>query len=173
MSKPIYGRRIWVDSSFTNFADVGVSNSEDRYFVFMTNLTRLAIGDNNVTNLGSNSIAIGIGAKGDADDSIALGRLSEVTGNNSGIVNTSGASKTNNVANTFAFFTGSGSNPGFKIASEFPEIPEFTVATLPSATIISTGFTGLICVTDESGGRTLATSDGTNWRRVADGAVVS
>lgn len=30
-----------------------------------------------------------------------------------------------------------------------------------------------IIVSDETGGRTVATSDGTNWRRVSDGAVVS
>lgn len=44
-----------------------------------------------------------------------------------------------------------------------------TVATLPSAA--SAG--GLIYVSDESGGSVLAFSDGTNWRRVTDRAVVS
>ena len=31
----------------------------------------------------------------------------------------------------------------------------------------------MIIIPDETGGRTLATSDGTNWRRVSDGAVAS
>jgi len=44
------------------------------------------------------------------------------------------------------------------------------VATLPSAT---THFNSVVIVTDEAGGRTLATSDGTNWKRVSDGATVS
>lgn len=34
-------------------------------------------------------------------------------------------------------------------------------------------FSGLIYVYDESGGPTLAFSDGTNWRRVQDRAIVS
>lgn len=52
--------------------------------------------------------------------------------------------------------------------------PAYTVATVPDATIYntSTGF-GTIIVSDEAGGRTLATSDGTDWRRVSDGAIVS
>lgn len=50
----------------------------------------------------------------------------------------------------------------------------YTVATVPDATVYNTdtGF-GAIIVSDETGGRTLATSDGTNWRRVSDGAIVS
>ena len=44
----------------------------------------------------------------------------------------------------------------------------FTVATLPTAV---TG--GFIYVSDETGGATMAFSDGTNWRRVQDRAIVS
>ncbi len=44
----------------------------------------------------------------------------------------------------------------------------YTVATLPT---VVTG--GLIYVSDESGGAVLAFSDGTNWRRVTDRAIVS
>lgn len=51
-----------------------------------------------------------------------------------------------------------------------PIYPEYTVATLPTASDYDNG---VIIVSDETGGRTLATSDGTNWRRVSDGAVVS
>ena len=45
----------------------------------------------------------------------------------------------------------------------------YTVATLPAATTEA----GLIYVSDESGGPVLAFSDGSNWRRVTDRAVVS
>ena len=45
-----------------------------------------------------------------------------------------------------------------------------TVSTLPDATI-SEGF--LVYVSDESGGAVPAFSDGVNWRRVTDRAVVS
>lgn len=52
--------------------------------------------------------------------------------------------------------------------------PAYTVAAVPDATIYNTGTGfGTIIVSDETGGRTLATSDGTDWRRVSDGAVVS
>jgi len=51
-----------------------------------------------------------------------------------------------------------------------PIFPEYTVAGVPSA---ATYDNGVIIVSNETGGRTLATSDGTNWRRVSDGAIVS
>ena len=46
----------------------------------------------------------------------------------------------------------------------------YTVATLPTA---STYPRGVIYVSNETGGATIAFSDGTNWRRVQDRAVVS
>lgn len=47
----------------------------------------------------------------------------------------------------------------------------YTIATLPSAS--STGAGGLIFISDETGGATMAFSDGTNWRRMSDRAIVS
>lgn len=46
----------------------------------------------------------------------------------------------------------------------------YTVATLPTA---STYPRGVIYVSNETGGATIAFSDGTNWRRVQDRAIVS
>ena len=46
----------------------------------------------------------------------------------------------------------------------------YTVATLPSASECAQG---LIYVSDESGGAVPAFSDGTNWRRMTDRAIVS
>lgn len=46
----------------------------------------------------------------------------------------------------------------------------YTVATLPSASQFNNG---AVIVTDETGGRTIATSDSVNWRRVSDGNIVS
>ena len=46
----------------------------------------------------------------------------------------------------------------------------YTVATLPDATEFEAH---TIYVSDETGGATIAFSDGTNWRRVQDRAVVS
>lgn len=51
-----------------------------------------------------------------------------------------------------------------------PRVTRYTVATLPSA---ATYQDGLITVSDETGGYVLAFSDGTNWRRVTDRAVVA
>ena len=55
-------------------------------------------------------------------------------------------------------------------ADLIPLVPEYTVAGVPSAASFDNH---VIIVSDEAGGRTLATSDGTNWRRVSDGAVIS
>lgn len=49
-------------------------------------------------------------------------------------------------------------------------VGEYTVATLPTA---STYQAGMIMISDETGGYTMAFSDGTNWRRTQDRAIVS
>lgn len=49
-----------------------------------------------------------------------------------------------------------------------PVLPTYTVATLPTATA-----GGLIYVSDETGGATVAFADGTDWRRMQDRAVVT
>lgn len=49
-------------------------------------------------------------------------------------------------------------------------VATYTVAGLPAA---SAWTRGLVYVSNETGGATLAFSDGTNWRRVQDRAVVS
>lgn len=46
----------------------------------------------------------------------------------------------------------------------------YTVTTLPAATA---NLGGVVCVSNEAGGFTMAFSDGTNWRRVQDRAIVS
>lgn len=46
----------------------------------------------------------------------------------------------------------------------------YTVATLPTASLYANS---LITVSNEAGGYTVAFSDGTNWRRVQDRAIVS
>jgi hypothetical protein len=57
--------------------------------------------------------------------------------------------------------TGGGSSAPLQLAT-------FTVATLPAATAGR-----LIYVSDESGGSVVAFSDGTNWRRLTDRAIVT
>jgi hypothetical protein len=48
-------------------------------------------------------------------------------------------------------------------------LPQYTVGTLPSAVVTAQ----LIYVSDETGGATMAFSDGTNWRRIQDRNIVS
>lgn len=52
----------------------------------------------------------------------------------------------------------------------------YTVATLPPAADFDpdeNGFASFVYVSDESGGAQMAFSDGTNWRRFTDRAIVS
>lgn len=49
-------------------------------------------------------------------------------------------------------------------------LPSFTVATVPRA---ASWPNCAVIVSNESGGRTIATSDGANWKRVKDGATIS
>jgi len=54
----------------------------------------------------------------------------------------------------------------------FPEAPEYTVATLPPVGNGSTGFSGLIVVTDATGGQSICSSNGTNWIDARTGVAV-
>jgi hypothetical protein len=51
------------------------------------------------------------------------------------------------------------------------KVPSYTVATMPDANPAGAGV--IIYVTDETGGSTLAVSDGTDWRRMSDRAIVA
>lgn len=51
------------------------------------------------------------------------------------------------------------------------ELPSYTVVQLADVSPVPAN--QAVIVSDEAGGRTMALSDGTDWRRVADGAVVS
>lgn len=55
-------------------------------------------------------------------------------------------------------------------ALQLLQLPTYTVATVPSA---ATYARGMIYVSNESGGAVPAFSDGTNWRRVTDRAIIS
>lgn len=54
--------------------------------------------------------------------------------------------------------------------SEPQTLPSYTVATVPDATL---WLAAMIYVSNETGGAVPAFSDGTNWRRVTDRAIVS
>lgn len=59
----------------------------------------------------------------------------------------------------------------FVAATTWAKVGSYTVATLPSASTAGAG--AMIFVTDDVGGATLAYSDATDWRRVADRAVIA
>lgn len=78
---------------------------------------------------------------------------------------------------TWEFQFGTGGTPSFavgdrgtKVISGSLRLPRYTVAGLPTA---SQHTDGLIIVSNEVGGLTPAFSDGTNWRRVHDRAIVA
>lgn len=57
---------------------------------------------------------------------------------------------------------------------KLPVAPSFTVAQLAAAPMTAAANTGaVVLVTNETGGAVLAFSDGSNWRRSTDRAVVS
>lgn len=58
---------------------------------------------------------------------------------------------------------------GLTITSGIPYVPSYTVAGAPSAATAA----GIIYVSNETGGAVLAFSDGTNWRRVTDRAIIA
>ena len=64
----------------------------------------------------------------------------------------------------------SSNSAGYAAFIGAPQLPQFTVATLPPATGRGRQ---LVFVTGEVGGATVAFSDGTNWRRVQDREIVS
>ena len=62
-------------------------------------------------------------------------------------------------------------NPVCKLDVDGPaRVKAYTVATVPAASV---GAGQIIYVSNEAGGAVLAFSDGTNWRRVTDRAVIS
>ncbi len=72
---------------------------------------------------------------------------------------------------TVPYFTGPGSMGLIPLSEIGSRPPPFTVATAPSASEAGEG--AMIYVTDEAGGAIPAFSDGTDWRRMSDRAVIS
>jgi hypothetical protein len=121
------------------------------------------------------SVIIGNGNLTGSANSVAIGNnIDTSTGGFTfnGIINVSNVAVAVPANNYFGIHTYD-ATPDFTVRRGKVELREYTVVTLPSVTNSQAGLSGLIVVTDEVGGRTLATSDGVNWRRVADGAIVS
>lgn len=80
-----------------------------------------------------------------------------------------GTTRIHDLAGTGQRFVQATAN-GDLVANAIPTMPVYTVSGVPAA---SSNTDGVVIISDETGGRTIATSDGTNWRRVADGAIIS
>jgi len=70
-----------------------------------------------------------------------------------------------------ATVTGSISGGAEVTATTYAKVGSYTVAGVPSASTAGAG--AIIYVSDETGGAVLAFSDGTDWRRVTDRAVIA
>jgi len=57
-----------------------------------------------------------------------------------------------------------------EVAINEPELPSYTVATVPDATLSEAK---MIYVSDEAGGKTPAFSNGLNWLRFRDSVIIS
>lgn len=144
---------------FTSDTDTGIYRVGTNTLGFSAGgVNRLAVADAAVTSTVAVILPSGLGAttpaltfSGDTDTGIAY------LGSGSFRLVSNGAS-------VFSIGTAVvSSNLPFRLA-------EYTVSTLPSATGVAGA---MIYVSNESGGAVPAFSDGTNWRRVTDRAVVS
>jgi len=151
----------------TNAISIGRDANGPAYTNVGSASIALGYGANSLTN---NSIAVGTDSSASGRESIALGKQAATTVDNAGIINVSGVAATNGVTDTFVVHTAD-ATPDVGVRAGVFEIREYTVATLPSVANSRAGLAGVIVVTDEVGGRTLASSDGTNWRRVSDGSI--
>lgn len=122
----------------------------------------------------SSGIAIGSDCDIQGNSGIAIGDQVTILAANSGMISTNNISpSSNNVANTFTWRVANTNNEDLSLREGVLELMEYTVIGVPAAANSRAGFSGVVVITNESGGRTLATSDGTNWRRVSDGAIIS
>ena len=123
--------------------------------------SKLALGAVHIDSMGGDITAAGTALLDDADAAaqrVTLGLGTAATKN----TGTSGT--------TVPLLDGANTYSATQTFSVPPIVPTYTVAGVPSA---ATYARGLIYVSDESGGAVLAFSDGTNWRRVTDRAIVS
>lgn len=97
-----------------------------------------------------------------------VGVYGETVGSGSAVVGKASVPFVNNdLQNNCAAFTSISGDCDFRNSIVY--FKTYTVSTLPSASIAG----GMIYVSNESGGAVMAFSDGTNWRRVTDRAIVS
>ncbi len=151
----------WIGTATQNAALLGVNTSAD-------STNKLAVSSQAVlfSHAGS-GVQVKLNKSGDGDTASFLFQK-----------NWSGRAEIGLIGdNDFAFKTsadGSAFATGLTLvtaANGVPRLPGFTVAGLPAASTAGVG--ALAFVGDETGGAVLAFSDGTDWRRATDRAIVA
>jgi len=136
------------------------------------NLDRLAAGTGNtvmmLNSAGTSLQYSKVGTNNIANNAVTYGKMQNTTGGTSILgrsPNSAGALAEIAASTNGHVLKRSGNSLVFGIV----ETVSFTVSTLPSASTAGQ----MIYVSNESGGAVIAFSDGTNWRRVTDRAIVS
>lgn len=151
----------WTGAATQNAALIGVNTSAD-------STNKLAVSSSAVLfNHAGGNVQVKLNKSGDGDTASLLLQSGYSGRAEIGLIGD----------NDFAFKTsadGSAFVTGLTLvaaANGVPKLPSFTVSGLPAASTAGAG--ALAFVTDETGGAVLAFSEGTNWRRVTDRAVVA
>jgi hypothetical protein len=173
----LYGPRnvaIGLASSIGTIGTPVDNNIAIGYGALVQGSSSIAIGPSCSVQAGfSSGLALGTNCDIQGNSGIAIGTSVNIIANNSGMISTNNSSSSNTVANTFTWRVANTNPQDLSLREGVLEIMEYTVIGVPAAANSRAGFSGIIVVTNETGGRTLATSDGTNWRRVSDGAIIS
>lgn len=171
---------VWFGDTVENFTITGnlFQNADDSGILFSSTSDNGVISANTFIDIGASSTDGCVHLLGNSNHVSIVGNSFRPINSAYGIRASSGITTTNfTVANNSSdggsglvlFNWTAGANTFLQGQTPTP-LREYTIATLPSA---STFDNTMIIISDETGGRTIATSDGTNWRRVSDGAVAA
>jgi Protein of unknown function (DUF2793) len=157
----VFNGASWIGAATQNAALIGVNT-------LANSTNRLAVSSAAVLfSHAGNGVQVKLNKSGDGDTASLLFQKSYSGRAEIGLIgNNDVAFKTS--ADGSAFATGL---TLVAAANGVPRIAGFTVAGLPAAS--SAGAGAIAFVTDETGGAVLAFSDGANWRRVTDRAIVA
>ena len=157
----VFNGAAWIGAATQNAALVGVNTTAD-------STNRLAVSSAAVLfNHAGSGVQVKLNKSGDGDTASFLFQKGWSGRAEIGLIG----------GNDFAFKTspdGSAFATGLTLvaaADGVPKLPGFTVSSLPAASTAGPG--ALAYVSDETGGAVLAFSDGTDWRRLTDRAVVA
>lgn len=137
------------------------------WYRFLAKIERLIIGGATTAGTGLSTTASGaltIAANGVTNAMLAQGTALSIIG----VAGNATANRGDIAAASSGMFL---QRYGTTVSFKYPTMPPFSVTTAPVATSYPSGT--IIYVYDEIGGATIAFSDGTNWRRVTDRAIIA